>query len=111
MQMGLRSQPRPDRTDRAGHAPASSPVQPDHRDRDRRADLLADLDHDDLVALVTKLVHDQPDLYDRVEAAISVPSASGKAKKNKRKKVDPEVYRRQVRDIMHTLDRMRSSEA
>ncbi len=75
------------------------------------ADLLADLSRDDLLALVTKLLRDQPELYDWAEAAISVPSASGKSKKSKRKKVDPDVYRRQVRDIMHSLDRMRPSEA
>ena len=75
------------------------------------ADLLAGLSRDDLTALVTKLLRDQPELYDWVEAAISIPSASGKARKRKRKKVDPDVYRRQVRNIMHSLDRMRASEA
>ncbi|HLF27951.1 MAG TPA: SWIM zinc finger family protein, partial [Anaerolineae bacterium] len=75
------------------------------------ADLLADLSRDDLIALVTKLLRDQPDLYDRVEVAISVPSASGKTEKRKRKKADSEVYRRQVRNIMHGLDGMRASEA
>ncbi|HKZ85283.1 MAG TPA: SWIM zinc finger family protein [Anaerolineae bacterium] len=75
------------------------------------ADLLADLSREDLIALLTKLLREQPELYDRVEAAISVPSVSGKAKKSKRKKVDPNVYRRQVSNILHSLDRMRPSEA
>jgi uncharacterized Zn finger protein len=79
--------------------------------RKEPADLLADLGRDDLIALVTTLLRDQPDLYDRVEAAISVPSRSRRGKKGKRKQVDPEVYRRQVRNIMHSLDRMRASEA
>lgn len=35
------------------------------------ADLLADLGRDDLIALVTKLMRDQPELYDWVEAATS----------------------------------------
>jgi len=74
------------------------------------ADLLADLSRDDLIALVTKLMRDQPELYDWVEAAISVPSASGKTKKTRRKKVDPDVYR-QTRNTLHSLDGMRASEA
>ena len=75
------------------------------------ADLLADLGRDDLIALMTKLMRDQPELYDWAEAATSVPSASGKTKKTKRKKVDSDVYRRQVRNILHSLDGMRASEA
>lgn len=71
------------------------------------AELLADLDHDDLIAILTKLMQDQPDLCDRVEALISVPSRSGK----KRKKVDIEVYRRHIIGIVHSLDGMRMSEA
>ncbi len=61
------------------------------------------------LALLTKLLHDRPELIDWVEAAIATPS--GKTKKGKRKTVDAEVYRRQVRNIIHSLDRMRSSEA
>lgn len=77
------------------------------------ADLLADLTREQLVALVTKLLRDQPDLYDRIEAAIALPSTTGKAKPGaaKRKKVERDVYRRRVRGIMHSLDRMRDSEA
>ena len=75
--------------------------------RKSSAELLADLDHDDLIAILTKLMQDQPDLYDRVEALISVPSRSGK----KRKKVDIEVYRRNIIGIVHSLDGMRMSEA
>ena len=72
-------------------------------------ELLADLDRETLVALLTKLLRDRPELVDWVEAAIATPS--GKTKKGKRKAVDTEVYRRQVRTIIHSLDRMRSSEA
>ena len=81
--------------------------------RKEPSELLADLNRDQLLALVTKLLHEHPDLYDRVEAAIALPSASGKNKTAavKRKKVDTAVYRRQVRNIMHSLDRMRASEA
>lgn len=71
------------------------------------ADLLMDLDHSDLIAILTKLIQEQPDLYDRIEALTSVPSKS----KKKRKKVDIEVYRRHILDILHSLDGMRMSEA
>jgi uncharacterized Zn finger protein len=73
------------------------------------AELLADLDREALLALLTKLLRDRPELVDWVEAAIAAPS--GKAKRGKRKTVDAEVYRRQVRHILHSLDRMRPSEA
>ena len=73
------------------------------------AELLVDLDREMLVALLTKLLHDRPELVDWVEAAIATPS--GKTKKGRRKAVDADVYRRQVRNIIHSLDRMRSSEA
>ena len=75
------------------------------------ADLLADLNRDDLVALVTTLLKRQPELYDWIEGAISTPSSPGKTKKPRRKKVDAEVYRRQIIGILHSLDGMRMSEA
>lgn len=74
-------------------------------------EMLAELDRDDLIALLTKLLRDRPELYDWVEAAISTPSSKNKTHKGKRKKVDPEVYRRQIRNILHSLDGMRMSEA
>jgi uncharacterized Zn finger protein len=73
------------------------------------SELLADLDRETLIALLTKLLHDRPELSDWVEAAISTPS--GKTKKGKRKAVDAEVYRREIHNIIHSLDRLRSSEA
>ena len=72
------------------------------------AELLADLDHNDLVAVLTKLIQEQPDLYDRIEAMTSAPS---KSKKQRKKKVDIEVYRRHILGIVHSLDGMRMSEA
>lgn len=71
------------------------------------AELLADLDHGDLVAILTRLIQEQPELCDRIEALTSVPSKSRK----KRKKVDIEVYRRHIIGIVHSLDGMRMSEA
>jgi uncharacterized Zn finger protein len=72
------------------------------------AELLADLEHDDLTAILTKLIQEQPDLYDRIEAMTSIPSTS---KKKRRKKVDIEVHRRHILGIVHSLDGMRMSEA
>jgi uncharacterized Zn finger protein len=74
-------------------------------------ELLADVSREDLVVLLTKLMREQPGLYDRMAAALAAPAAKGAAKRARRKKVDLEVYRRQVRNIMHSLDGMRSSEA
>ena len=71
-------------------------------------ELLADLDRDDLTAILTKMIQEQPDLYDRIEAITAVPS---KSKKKRRKKVDIEVYRRRILSIAHSLDGMRMSEA
>ncbi len=75
--------------------------------RQAPAELLADLDHSALVAILTGLMQEQPELCDRIEALTSVPSKSRK----KRKKVDIEVYRRHIIGIVHSLDGMRMSEA
>jgi uncharacterized Zn finger protein len=72
--------------------------------RPEPAELLAGLAHEDLVALVTKLLHDRPELYDWVEAALTAPASKGKASKKKRKRVDADVYRRQILSILHSLD-------
>lgn len=81
--------------------------------RKEPAELLSDLSREQLIALVTKLVSEQSDLSDRIEAALAAPSISGQLKTSsaKRRKVDVEVYRRRVRGIMHGLDHMRTSEA
>jgi uncharacterized Zn finger protein len=77
------------------------------------AKLLSGLTREQLLALVTKLLREQPDLYEWVEAALASPAASGKAKSKtaKRKQVDTAVYQRRVRAVMHSLDHMRMSEA
>ena len=74
-------------------------------------ELLADLSQEELIVLITRLADDHPDINDWIEVAVSVPSPSKGAKKTGRKKVDDEIYRRQVRDILHSLDGMRASEA
>ena len=75
------------------------------------AHLLADLSRDDLLALTIRLLRDKPDLYDWIEAAISVPGPKGKTPRKRKKRVDAEVYRRQIIGILHSLDGMRASEA
>lgn len=72
------------------------------------AELLSDLDHNDLIAILTKLIQQQPDLYDRIEAMTAVPA---KSKKQRKKKVDIEIHRRHILGIVHSLDNMRMSEA
>jgi uncharacterized Zn finger protein len=87
--------------------------------REDVAKRLAELSREQLLALLTELLDEVPDLSDWLEAAIPATvasrprkSATAKAATPKRKKkVDTEVYRRRVRGIMHSLDHMRASEA
>ena len=76
-------------------------------------ELLAGLTREQLLALVTKLLRERPDLYEWVETALTLPAASGKAKSKtaERKRVDTAVYQWRVRAVMHSLDHMRMSEA
>ncbi len=76
-------------------------------------ELLSDLSREQLIALVTKLLSQQPDLSDLIETALAAPSVTGGRKPSSamRKKVEAEVYRRRVRGIMHGFDHMRASEA
>ena len=79
--------------------------------RQAPADLLADLDRDDLLALMARLLRDKPELYDWVAVAIAAPAESGKSKRTRHKPVDADVYRRQISGILHSLDGLRASEA
>lgn len=75
-------------------------------------ELLTILDHEDLLALVTKLLHEKPELYEWVQAMVSAPDPLDKAvQKRKRQTVDTDAYRHQIITIMHSLDRLRASEA
>lgn len=78
--------------------------------RESTKELLADLSREDLLVILTKLLERDADLYDLVQALIATPSGN-KSKKDRKKSVDTDVYRRQVRSIMHSLDGMRASEA
>jgi uncharacterized Zn finger protein len=81
--------------------------------RQEPAELLSELSREQLIALVTKLVGEQPDLYELIEAALAAPSVSGRRKTSPggRREVDVEVYRRRMQGILHGLDYMRASEA
>ena len=77
--------------------------------------LLAGLEREQLQALLLHLVEQQPALADVVEAQVHrvriEPAADVSAPQERRTPVDPNVFRRQVRTILRSLDRMRSSEA
>ena len=81
--------------------------------RKEPAELLADLSRQQLLALVTKLLREQPDLYDWIEAAVALPSTSGidKLKRPNGRRWIWRYIAGRVRGIMHSLDRMRASEA
>lgn len=81
--------------------------------RQEPAELLSELSREQLLALLTKLVGEQPDLYELIEAALAAPSVSGRgeASPSRQGKVDVEVYRRRVSSIMHGLDHTHASEA
>jgi len=74
------------------------------------ANLLAHLNRDELLTLATQLLQKNPDLYHWVEATMATPETKSKTSK-KKKKVDADVYRRQIIGIVHGLDGMRMSEA
>jgi uncharacterized Zn finger protein len=77
--------------------------------------LLAGLEREQLQALLLHLVERQPELADVIEGQVHwvhvQPAADASAPQQRRTPVDPNVFRRQVRTILRSLDRMRSSEA
>ncbi len=77
--------------------------------------LLAGLDREQLQTLLLRLVEHQPELADVVEEQVqelrSLPASDAPAPRQRRTPIDPTVFRRQVRSILHSLDRMRRSEA
>lgn len=87
------------------------------------ADILAGLERDDLAALIEKLTSRDPDLYDWLEMSISQlrpkkegtpleSSATSGSRKDKRETmVSEQTYRRQVKNILHSLDGLSSSQA
>jgi uncharacterized Zn finger protein len=85
---------------------------------ERRAidDLLLGLNRDDLVGLIQKLVERDPDLYDWLAIAVPVASTLPQAEESPRQEkrqtqVSVKAYQRQIRNILHSLDGYRMSEA
>jgi uncharacterized Zn finger protein len=76
-------------------------------------DLLSNLDRNELMALIVKLLEREPNLIDYIEAALNVRSNSNKDKNSQPKcrTIDFSLYRRQVHKVIHSLDHMRTSEA
>ncbi|HEX8150910.1 MAG TPA: SWIM zinc finger family protein [Pyrinomonadaceae bacterium] len=76
-------------------------------------ELLSALSREQLLALLTRLLGEQPNLYELIETALAAPSVSGGGKTalSRHREMDVEVYRRRVSSIMHGLDHMRASEA
>jgi uncharacterized Zn finger protein len=80
-------------------------------DVERRAalpELLAPLDRDQLLALLTQLVADAPALYDSIDAHLAAsrpaqphPAADVRTMPTRYAAVDPEPFRRQARAILH----------
>lgn len=77
--------------------------------------LLVGLEREQLQALLLHLIEQQPELADVVEAQVyrfqSQPTAATPAPRQRHTPIDPNVFRRQVRASLRSLERLRSSEA
>jgi uncharacterized Zn finger protein len=77
--------------------------------------LLAGLDREQLHTLLLRLVEQQPALVDLVEGQVHglhVQRANeAPTSRQRHTPIDPAPFRRQVRDVLHSLDRMRRSDA
>jgi uncharacterized Zn finger protein len=80
--------------------------------------LLAELSREQLQALLLKLAKGRPDISDLIDSQVQLLSrptiinaTATSPPRQRTTELNPEPFRRQVRSAMHTLDRMRSSEA
>ena len=80
--------------------------------------LLGKLDRDQLRDILLALIRRTPDLADLVEAHVATQESDNEAAvtalpaaRDRQPKVDPRPYRRQVTAALHSLDRMRASDA
>jgi len=95
------------------HEPESVERRPEFKD------LLADLNREQLQGLLLHLAERDPDLADEIESQVallqSTPAGSQTpqeaAPPSRRTTIDPQPIRRAVSAILHSLDRMRASEA
>ena len=101
----------PAKVEEGRRRPAPTPS----RQRPSVQTLLAGLEREQLQALLLHLIERQSELADVVEAQVHrvriEPAGDASAPQERRTPVDPNVFRRQVRTILRSLDRMRSSEA
>ncbi|HYU75648.1 MAG TPA: hypothetical protein VEL31_23505 [Ktedonobacteraceae bacterium] len=79
-------------------------------------DLLSNLDREQLQSLVLRLAEREPALTRMIEELVGSPESVShevppKTATPRRAPVDAKAVRRQVRSILHSLDRMRASEA
>jgi uncharacterized Zn finger protein len=79
-------------------------------------EMLSGLDRDELVRLFDKLTERDPDLYDWLEMTIPAVKVSTKkgstlSEEKRKSHISTQVYRRQVSNILHSLDGYRMSEA
>ncbi len=85
------------------------------RERPPLEEQVADLSAEDLRALVAYLAEKLPAVPDLVDAWLALRAETSPEEKptpeRTRPKVQPEVYERQARTIIHSLDHMRPSEA
>lgn len=89
-------------------------------DRPTLNTLLADLSQEQLQTLILQMVEQNPSLIEVIEKQINslaahssetTTSAAARTSPEHIQKIDPKAVRQQVRSILHSLDRMRSSEA
>lgn len=82
--------------------------------------MLADLDRDQLQALILELANSQPWLVGIIQKQVSSMQAKAdeaasesaeSSPRERRRPLDPDPFRRQVRHVLHSLDDMRPSEA
>ena len=79
-------------------------------------DLLSTLSRDKLAGLIANMASRDPNLYDWLEMAIPAVRASDEAggaqiERRRKTQVSAQSYRRRVRNILHSLDGYRMSEA
>jgi uncharacterized Zn finger protein len=80
-------------------------------------ELLADLEPDELRALLSQLLADQPRLIDWIETQLALKKgpvteeSSGSAPRQRQTPIDPVPFRRQANNILGSLYGMRASEA
>ena len=74
-------------------------------------ELLADLNREQLAAILDKLLRQQPALRTWLECEVEKPKTKGKTKHKRKTAIETEPYRRQIDAIFRDLESMRPSQA